>query len=155
MGSLYLTNKEGGGPFTEDDELAVQALSAYAAVAINSLEMIARQRDLVRGLIVAQEDERRAVAYDLHDGLTQYVMASQAHLESSSEKAKSDGKTERAERELAQGLSFLQEAVSESRRLVNGLRSLALDDLGTGRGAGAAFRRREDARRVERGGIRA
>jgi PAS domain S-box-containing protein len=129
LGSLYLTNKEGGGPFTEADELAVQALGAYAAVAINSLEMIARQRDLVRGLIVAQEDERRAVAYDLHDGLTQYVMASQAHLESF-RKAKLDGKTERAERELTQGLSFLKEAVSESRRLVNGLRSLALDDLG-------------------------
>ncbi|WP_125206051.1 sensor histidine kinase [Capsulimonas corticalis] len=129
VGSLYLTNKEGGGAFTEADEIAVQALGAYAAVAINSLEMIARQRGLVRGLIAAQEDERRAVAYDLHDGLTQYVMASQAHLESFRQ-AKAGGETERAERELDQGLGYLKDAVSESRRMVNGLRSLALDDLG-------------------------
>ncbi|MEO7714918.1 MAG: PAS domain S-box protein [Capsulimonas sp.] len=129
VGSLYLTDKEGGGAFTEADEIAVQALGAYAAVAINSLEMLARQRGLVRGLIAAQEDERRAVAYDLHDGLTQYVMASQAHMEAF-RRARAGDETVRAERELEQGLGFLKEAVSESRRLVNGLRSLALDDLG-------------------------
>ena len=129
VGALYLTNKEDGSAFTEADELAVQALGAHAAVAINSLEMLARQRDLVRGLIAAQEDERRAVAYDLHDGLTQYVMASYAHLEAF-RRAWADSKTDRAERELAQGLCYLKEAVTESRRLVNGLRSLVLDDLG-------------------------
>ena len=129
VGSLYLTNKENGGPFTEADELAVQALGAYAAVAINSLEMIARQRGLVRGLIAAQEDERRAVAYDLHDGLTQYVMASHAHLEAF-RRANTSGRMEQAELDLDQGMLYLKEAVNESRRLVNGLRSLAMDDLG-------------------------
>jgi signal transduction histidine kinase len=37
---------------------------------------------------------------------------------------------EKAVRELDQGLKYLKEAVLESRRLVSGLRSLALDDLG-------------------------
>ncbi len=129
VGALYLTNKEDGSAFTEADELAVQALGAHAAVAINSLEMLARQRDLMRGLIAAQEDERRAVAYDLHDGLTQYVMASYAHLEAF-RRAWAGGKMDRAERELDQGLCYLKDAVAESRRLVNGLRSLVLDDLG-------------------------
>jgi signal transduction histidine kinase len=129
MGSLYLTNKEGGVPFTIADEIAVQALSAYAAVAIHNLRLLARQRALVSGLIAAQEEERRAVAYDLHDGLTQYVMASHAHLEAF-QRAQSAGKTERAAQELDQGLRYLKEAVVESRRMVNGLRSLALDDLG-------------------------
>ena len=81
LGSLYLTNKEGGGEFTEADEIAVQAIGAHAAVAIHHLHLLARQRALVSGLIAAQEEERRAVAYDLHDGLTQYIMASHAHLE--------------------------------------------------------------------------
>ena len=35
LGSLYLTDKQGGLPFTEDDEIAVEALGAYAAVAIH------------------------------------------------------------------------------------------------------------------------
>ena len=129
LGSLYLTEKQDGSVFTEADEAAVQALGAHAAVAIHTMQMLARQRALVSGLIHAQEEERRAVAYDLHDGLTQYVMASHAHLEAF-RRASAAGKTEKAERELDQGLRCLKEAVIESRRLVNGLRTLALDDLG-------------------------
>lgn len=129
LGSLYLTNKEGGGAFTEADEIAVQALGAHAAVAIHNLHLLSRLRALLSGLIAAQEEERRAIAYDLHDGLTQYVMASHAHLEAF-RRAHETGKEERANRELNQGLRYLKEAVVESRRLVNGLRSLALDDLG-------------------------
>jgi signal transduction histidine kinase len=129
LGSLYLTEKEGGGPFTEADVVAIQALGAHAAVAIHNIQMLKRQRTLLSGIINAQEEERRAVAYELHDGLTQYVMASYAHLEAF-KRAQETGKTERAVRELEQGLKYLKEAVVESRRLVNGLRTLALDDLG-------------------------
>lgn len=129
IGSLYLTNKEGGLPFTADDESAVETLGAHAAVAINNLQMLSRQRALVSGLITAHEEERRAVAYDLHDGLTQYVMASHAHFETF-KRAHQSGNEEKAARELDNGLRYLKEAVVESRRLVNGLRTLALDDLG-------------------------
>lgn len=129
LGSLYLTNKQGGGAFTEADEIAVQALGAHAAVAIHSLQMLSQQRALIRRLITAQEEERRVVAHDLHDGLTQYVMGAHAHLETF-RSAQREGKVEKAERELEQGLKYLKQAVIESRRMVNGLRSLALDDLG-------------------------
>jgi len=129
LGSLYLTNKEGGGPFTETDEAAVLALGSHAAVAIHNLHLLTRQRALISGLIAAQEEERRAVAYDLHDGLTQFVMASHAHMEAF-RRAHETGKAERASRELEHGIRYLKEAVVESRRMVNGLRSLALDDLG-------------------------
>ena len=129
LGSLYLTEKQDGGSFTEADEVAVQALGANAAVAIHHLHLLARQSALVRGLMTAQEEERRAVAYDLHDGLTQYVMASHAHLEAF-KYADGTGQKAKAERELDQGLTYLKEAVTESRRIVNNLRLLALEDLG-------------------------
>ena len=129
IGSLYLTNKEGGDNFTEEDEIAVQALGAHAAVAIHNLHLLTRLRSLLSGVISAQEEERRAVAYDLHDGLTQYILASHAHLEAF-RYAREAGKNEKANHELDQGLLYLKEAVTESRRLVNGLRTLALDDLG-------------------------
>ena len=87
------------------------------------------QRALVSGLIQAQEEERRTIAYELHDGLTQFVMASHAHLEAFRH-AHNSGNMERASRELEMGLRYLRESVLESRRLVNGLCSLALDDLG-------------------------
>lgn len=129
LGSLYLTNKVGGGAFTEADEVAVQALGAYAAVAIHHLHLLARQRALVSSLIATEEEERRTIAYDLHDGLTQYVMAAHAHLEAFRH-AHGTGNEPKAAREMDQGLRYLKEAMVESRRLVNGLRSLALDDLG-------------------------
>lgn len=129
VGSLYLTEKETGGAFTEEDEIAVQALGSYAAVAIYHLHLMTRQRTLLSRLLAAQEEERRAVAYDLHDGLTQYVMASHAHFEAFRH-AQSSGNEDKAKREFDQGQCYLKEAVTESRRLINGLRSLALDDLG-------------------------
>ncbi len=129
LGSLYLTDKQGGAPFTEADEAAVQALGAHAAVAIHHLHMLTRERGLVSGLMAAQEEERRAIAYDLHDGLTQYVMASHAHLEAA-QRARETGQDARAAREWARGMGYLKDAVVEARRLIGGLRSLALDDLG-------------------------
>lgn len=129
LGSLYLTNKIDGGAFTEADEIAVQALGAHAAVAIHNLHTLTRQRALVQSLMTAQEEERRNIAFDLHDGLTQYVMASHAHLEAF-RRIRNPEENPRAEKELEQALTYLKEAVVESRRLVNGLRTLALDDLG-------------------------
>jgi signal transduction histidine kinase len=129
LGALYLTNKVGGEAFTSADEANVQALGVHATVAIHNLHALERERALVAGLLAAHEEERRSIAYDLHDGLTQYVMAAHIHLEAF-EFAQQSGKTEKAAHELAETSRYLQEAVLESRRLIKGLRSLALDDLG-------------------------
>lgn len=98
-------------------------------ISVNSNLMRSRQQHLIRGLIQAQEEERRAVAYELHDGLTQYVWASHAHLQTFQQQWE-EGRGDRAGSELGQGLEYLRQAVAESRRLINGLRALALDDLG-------------------------
>lgn len=129
LGALYVTNKADGAAFTDADEAAVQALGVHATVAIHNLHALERERALVAGLLEAHEEERRAIAYDLHDGLTQYVLAAHIHLEAF-EHCQSGGKTDKAAHELAQTSRFLQQAVKESRRLIQNLRSLALDDLG-------------------------
>jgi signal transduction histidine kinase len=109
--------------------VAVFALMARRERALYTQVLLARQHALVNGLLNAQEEERRTLAYDLHDGLTQLIMASHSHLETF-QAAHQEGDKETANTELEQGLHYLQEAVVESRRLINGLRSLALDDLG-------------------------
>ncbi len=129
LGALYVTNKSGGQAFTGADEANIEALGVHATVAIHNLQALQRERALVAGLLTAHEEERRAIAYDLHDGLTQHVMAAHIHLEAF-QYAQEGGKTEKAARELAETSRCLQEAVKESRRLIGGLRSLALDDLG-------------------------
>lgn len=131
LGGLYLMEKP--GRFDEVDEVTVSAFGAHLAVAIRNLQMLKRRRALVAGLIAAQEEERRAVAYDLHDGLTQFVMAAQMHL------SVFRGALERGEVILTKdnlrpafdtAYKYLGDSVVESRRLVNGLRPLALDDMG-------------------------
>jgi signal transduction histidine kinase len=122
LGSIYLAEKVGG--FSPEDERTIQALSMHLAVAIRNWQLLKRQRALVAGLISAQEEERRAVAYDLHDGLTQYVMAAHMHIAAFQRAYGKDNE------DLTLGLTYLRDAVVESRRLVNGLRSLALDDMG-------------------------
>lgn len=109
--------------------VAVLALIAQRERTLHAQALLARQRALVNGLLNAQEEERRTLAYDLHDGLTQFIMASHSHLETF-QAARQEGDNETADAELQQGLQFLQEAVVEARSLINGLRSLALDDLG-------------------------
>jgi len=128
-GGLFLTDKERGCLFPEADQEAVQALDEHAAGPDHPLHLLSQQRALVGRIVAAEEEERRALAYDLHDGLTQYIMAAYAHLESFRD-AQETGDPAKAQRDLDVGLRHLKAAVAESRRLVNGLRSLALDDSG-------------------------
>jgi PAS domain S-box-containing protein len=87
------------------------------------------QEELVTGLIEAQEAERKQMAYDLHDGLTQYVAAANAHLEAAVA-AWQRGEQDEAGIEFNKAQGYLKDAGKESRRLVNGLRLLTLEDLG-------------------------
>ena len=52
LGQIYLTNKEGGGEFTLDDQRIIEMLAAYAAVAISNARLyrslIQRDRVLTR-----------------------------------------------------------------------------------------------------------
>ncbi|HZG66672.1 MAG TPA: PAS domain-containing protein, partial [Herpetosiphonaceae bacterium] len=98
--------------------------------------MRSRQRTLIHNLFETQEEERWAVAYELHDGLAQYVMTAHAHLDTFDQlrqQALLTGNETVAvllEAQLRQGLTSLKQAVIESRRLINGLRTLTLEDLG-------------------------
>lgn len=67
FGNLYLTEKQGG--FTNDDVVAVEALSHIAGVAIQNARMQARLRK------VAVVEDRQRIARDLHDSVIQDLFA--------------------------------------------------------------------------------
>jgi signal transduction histidine kinase len=69
FGDLYLTEKRGGGPFTEADEELVVGLAAAAGVAIEN----ARLHDRVGRLALA--DDRARIGRDLHDTVIQRLFA--------------------------------------------------------------------------------
>lgn len=81
-------------------------------------------KQLIDRLINAQEEERKLVAYDLHDGLIQQMVGARLYLSSCRQSCPvHDGGIQR-------GCEALSEAISEGRRIIEGLRPSTLDDLG-------------------------
>jgi signal transduction histidine kinase len=79
IGNLYLTDKAGGGGFSEEDELLVESFARHAGLAIHN----ARMHEELRQLAVLQERER--IAQDLHDGSIQSLYAVSLALEDTQE----------------------------------------------------------------------
>jgi len=85
-------------------------------------------KDLVRKLFLTQEEERRRVAYEVHDGLAQLAAAAQQHLEAFASRVRP--RSLEARNELAQARELAQQTVREARQVIAGLRPTALDDFG-------------------------
>lgn len=92
------------------------------------LEGEERFRSLARSVWEIQEEERRRVAHELHDGLGQTLTALKMRLEGLTERAPEAGPA------LAEGLAGAADlagaALAETRRLAHLLRPQMLDDLG-------------------------
>lgn len=69
FGNLYLTNKEDGAEFSEDDEAAITALALAAGIAIQNARVhtVLRERTLT--------EDRDRIARDLHDSIIQRLFA--------------------------------------------------------------------------------
>jgi PAS domain S-box-containing protein len=87
-------------------------------------------RDLLGKLLVAQEEERRRVAYEVHDGLTQLAISTHQHLQAFA--TNHPPGTTAGEAELDRLRLLAQQTVEEARRVIEGLRPTALDEFGLG-----------------------
>ncbi|WP_198347236.1 GAF domain-containing sensor histidine kinase [Nocardia terrae] len=81
LGDLYLSNKRGGGTFTDEDERIIEALAVIAATKITNVRMYDQvQRDTVRrqqdSAKIAVMEDRDRIARDLHDSVIQRIYAS-------------------------------------------------------------------------------
>ena len=74
------------------------------------------------------EEERRFVAYELHDGLAQVVASAHQHLQAFA--SHYHPRSPQARQELDQALKLAQHSVREARRLIAGLRPTILEDFG-------------------------
>ena len=85
----------------------------------------ARLRQLSSKLLTMQEDERKRIAREIHDGIGQSLSAVKFRLESALQQ-KSRGKT----KALGELLPLLRGCIDESRRIQMDLRPALIDDLG-------------------------
>ena len=96
------------------------------------IEGESRFRGLARAVWKVQEDERRRLARELHDGLGQTLTALKNQLERLEQKASQDGEVRADEllARLADSVELARTALHETRELSRLLRPPVLDDLG-------------------------
>ncbi len=110
------------------------SLAMQAAAALENADLYRRLeehrerlRTLVEQLISVQEEERRVVAYDIHDGLIQRLVGARLHLLSLKG---GDTFTDQDRHLLERAIDHLSAAIVEARRTIEGLRPPLLDELG-------------------------
>lgn len=113
----------------------LSSLMAQGSIALENADLYQRLalhreqlRRLVDELMTAQEEERRMVAYDIHDGLLQYLVATRLLLRNYADLLKQDPDAARGL--LKDGMEQLATAINEGRRIIEGMRPTMLDDLG-------------------------
>ena len=85
-------------------------------------------QNLVTRLLGSQEEERRRVSYEVHDGLAQVAVAAHQNLQAFARRHAPE--SEKGKRELALILKQVRATVSDARKVIANLRPTALDDLG-------------------------
>ena len=118
---------------TVDDQYEFRRL----ATAFNKMteELSAREsrlHELIQKLALVQEEERRLVGLDLHDGLTQMLLSANMHFNAFDSKFRHENGSNgngTAEAQLLRGRTRLQEAIDEVRWVVSELRPTELEDF--------------------------
>jgi len=91
-------------------------------------EQLVRERQLLKRLLELQERERQLTAYEIHDGLVQYLAGGLMHLEAFA--SDGGGAEDETHADYLRGVSLLRDALAEARHLISGLRPPILDEQG-------------------------
>ncbi len=135
FGTLVLANSVSiNAPDNEDIE-SLQLLATLLAAHLENDRLLtalkSRDRtlsDLVNRLFRAQEDERKRMAYDLHDGLAQTLAGLHQRLQGFA--GRCPPLPDALGADLHTILKLAQRCVGEGRQLIGGLRPTVLDDFG-------------------------
>lgn len=123
VGSLYLTDRNDGLPFTEEDQETLDRFAAQAAIAVANARLYG---ELQRLSLV---EERERISMDLHDGVMQTLYATGLGLEATLEDI--DVAPPAAKEGVERAIARLHGTISDIRHYIFDLRA-AQQDSGEG-----------------------
>ena len=91
-----------------------------------ALEALRAEQELLRHTIELQDRERQLIVYEIHDGLVQYATGALMQLEALQDQVSPADVAD----QIGNVVEILRSTVAEGRRLINGIRTPVLDDLG-------------------------
>jgi PAS domain S-box-containing protein len=91
-------------------------------------EALERERQTLWHMLQASDYERRLIAYDIHDGLAQYLAA--AGMQFQTHEALNQSSPSQAQKAYETAVELVRQAHSESRRLINEVRPPVIDEIG-------------------------
>ena len=131
--------------FTDRDVRLLTSIGSLVAGAVHQARLhrrlAAREQAAERfaeQVIAAQEAERRRLAGDIHDGITQRLVSLAFHLDAAADAVRGD--TSIAATELARARELTDLTLDEARAAIAGLRPPVLDDLGLADGLASLAR---------------
>lgn len=120
VGNLYLTEKQGGADFTSEDEEALLALAAQAAIAVENARLYAQTSR------ISTFEERHRIGMDLHDGVIQSLYGLGLLIEDAAAQVETAPKSARSQ--LGRAVDRLNAAIADLRNYVLGLRPVRGSD---------------------------
>jgi len=135
-GILALGTKRSGAPYTDEEVELLLTMASGAAMALENARMVdtvrqnqQRAEQLLAQVVAAEEEERKRIAAELHDGVAQWLVRAlyQAQL-CQALLARRNGAAVSAE--LTQIERDIDGSLKELRRVLAGLRPPALEELG-------------------------
>lgn len=135
LGVLSLNATTPRPPLTNEDIEVLQAMANLVAVALNDAALYRALQEKDRQLhaaashiLKAQDEERKRIAYDIHDGLAQMIASTHQRLQAY--RAHPDPLAPEAVHELDSVERQLRQSMEEARRVIGALRPSILDDFG-------------------------
>ncbi len=115
-------------PETVPEDEFGKLMNAFDQMAAELEQKRQKERALIEQLIRAQEEERKLIAYDLHDGLIQQLVGARLYLGQC--RTHCAVHVDETNRGVVRSYDVLTEAIAEGRRIIQGLHPTVLEDLG-------------------------
>jgi signal transduction histidine kinase len=128
VGVLQILNKKSGQPFSDDDLEILTTFAAQSAIAIENSRLYHDVREERDRIVAVEEEVRRRLARDLHDGLAQLLAAMVMNIKFVQDLLKNS--PEQAAKELAQLEPLTSKALRQVRTLLFDLRPVILETHG-------------------------